>query len=196
MRISSSSLYLLSFAFTCIQSTHAQRHPYTSDYATCVNSSANLDYVTVKPYCDRAISTVCSTAVSAMDASKNVSNYKAVGGPPNWVGGCEVQLLFLEPRPAFLFDYDICVQGFQSITIDCMLIGYGKHAGKKPGHQSGVRGVVYNMRGNDSSATNPQFSALDAANPGYLVGPPYAYGNISALDLTKNVPGNVFLPGP
>ncbi|KAL8720844.1 MAG: hypothetical protein Q9225_002361 [Loekoesia sp. 1 TL-2023] len=184
-----SSLVLLLVA-TSLPFTHARRATYPSDYATCVNASADLDPVTVKPYCDNAISTVCSTAVSAIAASSNLSNYKAVGIPPNFIGACEVDLLFFEPRPTFNFTYETCVHGFQSITIDCMLIGYGKHAGD--GHQSGVRGVVYDPQGNESSLSNPVFSALEAASPGFLVGAPLSYGNISAEDLTASVPENVF----
>lgn len=162
---------------------------YPSDKATCVNNSAELNDVRVQPYCDNAIATVCGTVIEAIAASSPLSNYRANGvPPPTGRGSCEVNILFLEPFPKFPFDYDTCVEGFQSITIDCMLIGYGKHAGK--GHQSGVRGVLYNANGYDNSSTNPIFAALEATSPGYIVGPPDSYGLIYAKDLTSKVPGN------
>lgn len=165
---------------------------YPSDKATCVNNSAQLNDVKVQPYCDNAISTICGTVVETMAASRPLSNYRAHGIPPPFGRGtCEVNILFLEPFPSFPFDYATCVEGFQSITIDCMLIGYGKHAGK--GHQSGVRGVLYNANGFDNSSTNPMFSALDRTGPGYIVGPPESYGIIFAKDLTSNVPGNAVI---
>ncbi|KAL8938058.1 MAG: hypothetical protein Q9211_003389 [Gyalolechia sp. 1 TL-2023] len=185
--------FLLPLALIFLPSIAAEPNIYPSGHATCVNSSAQLDDVTVKPYCDNAVSTVCNTAVEALAGSANLSNFKATGiPPPRGRGACEVNLLFSEPRPTFRFNYSACVEAFQSITIDCMLIGYGKHAGK--GHQSGVRGVLYNPEGDDNSSTNPMFSALDATSPGYIVGPPGSYGEIFAVDLTPYVPGNAVIP--
>ncbi|KAL9597412.1 MAG: hypothetical protein Q9219_005165 [cf. Caloplaca sp. 3 TL-2023] len=182
---------LLPFILTTIfYSNHARCWTgFPSDHATCVNSTAVLRSVVVKPWCDNAISTVCGTAVSALANYDHLINLKAFGVPPSRLGSCEVNLLFYEPYPSFPFTYDICVEAFQSITIDCMLIGYGKHAGKN--HQAGVRGVVYNENGEDGSAENPMFAALEPTSPGFMVGPPDAYGNISAVDLTHIVPGNV-----
>ncbi|KAI4168223.1 MAG: hypothetical protein LQ343_006551 [Gyalolechia ehrenbergii] len=192
MRPRSLYSFLVPLTLILLPCIAAEPDIFPSDHATCVNNSAELNDVTVQPYCDNAISTVCNVA-QALAGSFNLRNYKAVGIPPlSGRGACEVNILFFEPRPAFQFNYSTCVEAFQSITIDCMLIGYGKHAGK--GHQSGVRGVLYNPEGKDNSSTNPMFSALEAANPGYIVGPPGAYGEIYALDLTRHVPGNVVKP--
>ncbi|KAL8944517.1 MAG: hypothetical protein Q9216_000427 [Gyalolechia sp. 2 TL-2023] len=186
------AFHLLLVALILVPSTSARLGIYPSGFPTCVNNSAELNDVTVQPYCDNAISTVCGTVAEALARSSDLSNYRATGiPPPLGRGSCEVYILFSESQPAFDFNYSICVEAFQSITIDCMLIGYGRHAGK--GHQSGVRGVLYNSEGTDNSSTNPVFAALEPTNPGYIVGPPGSYGLISAVDLTEDVPGNAII---
>ncbi|KAI4159458.1 MAG: hypothetical protein L6R39_000360 [Caloplaca ligustica] len=157
----------------------AQSVNFTSDRATCANANANLAPVTVQPYCDNAIIVVCSTVNATLAAGGMLADYKAVGN--NLLSPCEIQILFYEPLPAFTFDYDLCVKDFESITIDCMLIGKGKYAGE--GHQAGVRGVVFNP--------GLGFSALHASSPGYLAGPPDYYPVASEpVDLTDTLVGN------
>ncbi|KAI4130900.1 MAG: hypothetical protein LQ338_001497 [Usnochroma carphineum] len=176
----SHSSLLLFFSITHILSgTRAQGANFSSDYPTCANAKSRLLPVIVQPYCDNAIITVCGTVNATLANSSPLDNYKATG-TNRVAGACEVQILFADPRPAFAFDYHKCVQEFESITIDCMLIGVGKWA--KKGHQAGVRGVTFDP--------NYGFQALGPSNPGYLVGPPEYYPNESAEDLTAEVPGN------
>ncbi|KAL8840451.1 MAG: hypothetical protein Q9170_001327 [Blastenia crenularia] len=188
MRLRSPFSLFLSLTLVCSPYIDAQLTPFQSNAPTCVNSSATLSSVTVQPYCDNPISTICSTVVADIAAAKPLTNYKAVGVPPYAIGACEVTILFFQPWPAPYLTYESCVESFESITIDCMLIGIGKYAGK--GHQAGVRGVVFDRSGVDGSASHPQFAALGADSPGFIVGPPFAYGNITATDLTDKVLGN------
>ena len=81
--------------------------------------------------------------------------------------------------------YDDCVAHFQSITINCMLIAEGRSA--KEGFQAGVRNILNITAGEDGLARNSKFKALDGIGPGYTVGPPGYFGNVSAVGLSDKV---------
>ena len=87
------------------------------------------------------------------------------------------------------------MKDFQSITIECMLVGSGRFAWE--GAQAGVKGITYHADGQDSSVSNPIFTATGAGgSPGYMVGPPSWYGNLSVPDVSSSIPNNGFSLAP
>ena len=152
---------------------------------------AGLPYVTVQPLCDNTISTLCalttdpSAAFPSRGLKATATNRRGADG----VGPCEAHLLFgtNNPRPKD-WSYKNCIAKFQKITVECMLIGVGKHAFES--QQAGVLGVAYNAEGEDSSVANPRWRAAnDDGSPGFMVGPPGWFGNVSVMDVSDRVPG-------
>ncbi len=179
----SSSLSLLLLPILTIlialRSASAERTEFPASPATCANANADLPYVIVQPLCDTAIGVICNVTVNLYANSSSLDRYRAIG--EYGLGSCEAQIIFPEPRPTFAWDVAKCVEEFQQITINCMLLRR-RWSAKEPGQQAGISGVAFD--------DELGFSALDATGPGYLVGPPSYYGDIGAVNLTDLVPGN------
>ena len=166
---------------TCIEDPTGRLHS---------TNLAGLPYVTVQPLCDNTISTLCAltTDPSAALPSRGLKA-TATNSQGTDAGACEAHLLFeassLRPKD---WNYESCIAKFQKITIECMLIGVGKHAFN--GQQAGVLGVLYLPTGKDSSVANPRWRAAnDDGSPGFMVGPPGWFGNVSVPDVRDRVPG-------
>lgn len=172
--------------------------PFVRGNSTCVSENAQLydtfgktASVKVQPNCDIAINALCSLA-PLKDPPMVYATYTAIG-PNNSADdpeACQAHLVGLGRSNLLEFDYASCVQGFQNITIDCMLLNYGR--GAKKGLQAGVRGVLIEfppLPANGSKAGEKGFVAPKNVSihpnpildPGFLVGPPGYFGNVSAI---------------
>ena len=184
----------VSLAFTTLslgQRITTTRYP--RDVATCVNGDDRLfpffgyaDFVLVQPNCDVAIDALCAQvplgvidtpyATFVATAGTNDTDPTSDDTPDP----CQAHLVGLgENNLLKLADYDTCVQGFQNITIDCMLLNYGAHAIK--GMQAGVKGVQIEFPdpANASLPDDIKIRSIGLLDPGFLVGPPGYFGNVS-----------------
>lgn len=150
---------------------------------------APLAPVTVQPLCDNVISTLCTLTTDPSTPLPDRGLKATALAPDTDAGACEAHLLFApNTAPPNDWSYDSCIATFQKITIECMLIGTGKHASK--GQQAGVLGVMYLATGADSSVENPRFRAEgEGGSPGFMVGPLGWFGNVSVEDVSDRVPG-------
>ncbi|KAI4281559.1 MAG: hypothetical protein L6R38_003606 [Xanthoria sp. 2 TBL-2021] len=172
--------------------------PFLRGNSTCVSESAPLydtfgktASVKVQPNCDIAINALCSLA-PLKDPPMVYATYTAIG-PNNSAAdpeACQAHLVGLGKSNLLEFNYATCIQGFQNITIDCMLLNYGKRA--KKGMQAGVRGVLIEfppLPANGSKVgeegflppKNVSIHPNPILDPGFLVGPPGYFGDVSAI---------------
>ncbi|KAL8925647.1 MAG: hypothetical protein Q9172_002151 [Xanthocarpia lactea] len=164
---------------------------YSREEATCVSSNNTVfdifgytPTVNVQPNCDNAINAVCS--LFSIQAETNYATYTATAPNSNDPEACQVHLVGYGNANNLPTNYTSCVEGFQSITINCMLLGYGKYAEEKL--QAGVRGVYIEPPQNVPKAgeegfvtpTNVTITAPGLLSPGFLVGPPGYFGEVRA----------------
>ncbi|CAO1603320.1 hypothetical protein XANCAGTX0491_006908 [Xanthoria calcicola] len=172
--------------------------PFARENSTCVSENQQLydtfgDTATVKvqPNCDVAINALCSLA-PLKDPPMVYATYTAIG-PNNTADdpdACQAYLVGLGRSNLLEYNYDTCVQGFQNITIDCMLVGYGNRARRR--RQAGVRGVLIEFPPLPANGSKPGDAGFVAPrnvsihpnpllDPGFLVGPPGYFGDVSAI---------------
>lgn len=166
---------------------------YSRTNSTCVKDDTLIlldsfhetyGIIKVQPNCDDAINAVCSQALIA--PPQNKATYTATAPNPSDPEACQVHLVGLGTANKLPTTYETCVEGFQSITIDCMLLGYGRSAEK--GVQAGVRGVYVSSELPAVSgpgyltAKNISITADSLQGPGFLVGPPGYFGDVSVLN--------------
>ncbi|KAL8909857.1 MAG: hypothetical protein Q9171_004844 [Xanthocarpia ochracea] len=160
---------------------------YSREEETCVSSNDTLfnifgytPTVNVQPNCDNAIHAVCS--LFSIQAPKNYATYTATAPNSDDPEACQVHLVGYGLTNNLPINYTSCVEGFQSITIDCMLLNYGKYAIENL--QAGVRGVYIEPPQNVSNGfltpTDVTITAPGLLSPGFLVGPPAYFGDVRA----------------
>ncbi|KAL8788576.1 MAG: hypothetical protein Q9213_001649 [Squamulea squamosa] len=132
-------LFLISAAFS-------QTIPYSRSEETCLGQDktllnifgkTNRTRVIVQPHCDDAINATCSSFLT--EPRQTYASYVATAPNNTDPGACQTHLVGFGSANNIGLNYTSCVQGFQSITIDCMLLGVGKYAQRT--RQAGVRGV-------------------------------------------------------
>ncbi|KAL8670880.1 MAG: hypothetical protein Q9168_004611 [Polycauliona sp. 1 TL-2023] len=160
------------------------------------NTFGSTATVKVQPNCDAAIDAVCGQVPLGFVNKPAYATYKATAGSNDIHPGtkdapeaCEVHLVGVGSADLLRLSYTTCVQGFQNITVNCMLLNYGAQAQK--GKQAGVRGVTiaYPPAPN---ATSPQPGSSDYVPPtdvaigkipllapGFLAGPPGYFGDVN-----------------
>ncbi|KAL8898658.1 MAG: hypothetical protein Q9192_001960 [Flavoplaca navasiana] len=187
-------LLSISLAFTTLSlGQRITTTQYPRDVATCVSADDRLypyfgdtGFVLVQPNCDVAIDALCAQvplgiidlpyASFVATAGTNDTDPTSDDTPDT----CQAHLVGLgENNLLKLADYDTCVRGFQNITIDCMLLDYGEHA--KRGMQAGVKGVQIEFPdpANASLPDDVKIRSIGLLDPGFLVGPPGYFGNVS-----------------
>ncbi|KAL9001446.1 MAG: hypothetical protein Q9169_000021 [Polycauliona sp. 2 TL-2023] len=174
---------------------------YSRDIATCAandtkisNTFGETEYVLVQPNCDAAIDAVCRGAPLLM-ANISYATYTATASSRQTRPDsdddpepCQVHLVGLGTSNLLRLTYATCVAGFQNITVNCMLLNYGAYA--KRGAQAGVKGVQISYPSPPQGAPEPGdegfkaptdvfIRSLGLLDPGFLVGPPGYFGNVS-----------------
>ncbi|KAL9594360.1 MAG: hypothetical protein Q9219_007074 [cf. Caloplaca sp. 3 TL-2023] len=182
-------IYLPTDAPTCVASPQGI---FTATLLNSLGALPSLPPVTVQPNCDRAISAICNAAHAAIPQPPSPNfpgllDYKATGrdDDSNDDGACEAHLLFSHgpgSQDLSAFTYDSCVAGFQSITVECMLIGESESAAE--GKQAGVRGVAFDFSVAVNGARRWTGAAYDG---GFMVGPKGWAGNIEAVDVSDKI---------
>ncbi|KAL8853116.1 MAG: hypothetical protein Q9221_001998 [Calogaya cf. arnoldii] len=192
---------ILSLAFVTLGLTQGQDSTvvpiaYRRGNSTCVSADIRLSSafgetanVKVQPNCDVAIDALCSLNART-DPVTNYDTYTAIG-PNNTAadpGACQAHLVGLGRSNSLKYQtYAQCVQGFQNITIDCMLIGTGRDA--KRGAQAGVRGVTIVYPGNTEAPRpkellkDPPIYINGLLDAGFLVGPPGYFGAVNTNEM-------------
>ena len=164
---------------------------YSREESTCVSSNDALfdifgytPAVNVQPNCDNAIHAVCS--LFSIQPQKNYATYTAAAPVSTDPEACQVHLVGFGTSNNLPLNYTSCVEGFQSITIECMLLGVGKYAEETL--QAGVRGVYIEPPQNVPKAgedgfvtpTDVSITGNGLLSPGFLVGPPGYFGEVRA----------------
>ena len=171
-----------------------------------INSSFTPD-VTVQPDCDNAIDLVCRAA------NKQGNSGGFLYDMTSTIGTCQAHIVLTDydghvSVPSG-FTYDSCVQSFQQITTQCMLLDpKGKYASK--GQQAGVLNTYYKTGGTNGAwywssdgtgSATPSPGAVVGPQPagvpdqtrrwttkntaGYMVGPEGQFGDVFGCDASK-----------
>lgn len=164
-----------------------RRTQYPTEYPRCANDKARMkaffgetSNVIVQPYCDNAVNDICNHISSPNNT--NAATYTATSSPfNNGTDGCQVYLLVASTTP-----YEICVERFQQITVDCMLTGVGRWA--KSGSQAGAMNAFVDNDGVFTQGGELKYrrwgNINTTAGPGYLAGPPGYFRAINASDVS------------
>lgn len=155
---------------------------YKASRPTCGNddklSGAPLGLATtiepeVRRDCDNVINQICNIAAVQAASKSVVFDLSAT------VGTCEGHFL-KGTANGHTVDYKTCVEGFQSVTTTCMLMGDPNVPDNEAelGLQFGVINVLYNL-------TNAEWEGSTMHNelPGYMMGPPEVFGPVGGNDV-------------
>ena len=165
----------------------AERFSWPSEYPTCGNDKSMSQFsttitVNTQQDCDPVIDTICRAA-----AQQSTTNARNLG---HSIGTCEGHILF--PGATSSVTYADCVQGFQSVTETCILMGGPKNYAAV-GKQFGLRNLQYFPAVNlyYPGGTVWAWTVGSATDPGYLMGPPHVFGDdFHAMDADDVLSGN------